>query len=119
MTVPRAKPMTHAESVAEGERILAQDMSQFDDWERVTTPVRNPNPPITIRMSPRLIEHLDRLATAQHRKRANLIQHVLWEYVMVQRGIAAPEAKKAAPKTAAMRAGSKNKTSPKPRAKAS
>jgi hypothetical protein len=40
-----------------------------------------PNPPISIRLSAPLIERLDRLAEKEHRKRSNLIQHILWEYV--------------------------------------
>lgn len=44
--------------------------------------VAAPNPPISVRMSAALLERLDRLASAQHRSRGNLIQHVLWEYVM-------------------------------------
>jgi predicted DNA-binding protein len=93
MTMPRVKRMTDAELFAEGERILAQDQSKFE-FERVKK-LPNPNPPITIRMMPSLIERLDRLATAQHRKRANLIQHVLWEYVFAQEGVTAgPKASK-------------------------
>jgi hypothetical protein len=41
----------------------------------------HPTAPISIRLSAPLLERLDRLAEAQHRKRSNLIQHVLWEYV--------------------------------------
>lgn len=44
-------------------------------------PNSNPNPPISIRMSEPLVERLDRIAAEQHRKRSNLIQHILWEYV--------------------------------------
>ena len=38
-------------------------------------------PPFSVRLSAQLLEALDRLAQAQHRKRGNLIQHILWEYV--------------------------------------
>ncbi len=41
----------------------------------------HPNPPISVRLSAPLLERLDRIAAAQHRKRGNLIQHALWEYV--------------------------------------
>lgn len=41
----------------------------------------NPNAPISIRLSAPLLERLDRLAEREHRKRSNLIQHILWEYV--------------------------------------
>jgi hypothetical protein len=44
-------------------------------------PNSNPNPAISIQMSEPLVERLDRIAEAQHRKRSNLIQHILWEYV--------------------------------------
>ena len=39
------------------------------------------NSPISIRLSAPLLERLDRLAEKEHRKRSNLIQHILWEYV--------------------------------------
>jgi hypothetical protein len=74
--------MTHAESIVEGERILAQDQSKFE-FERVTGQP-NPNPPLSIRLSSTLLERLDAIATTQHRKRSNLIQHILWEYVRAQ-----------------------------------
>jgi hypothetical protein len=38
-------------------------------------------PPISIRLSRPLLEALDRIAEREHRKRSNLIQHILWEYV--------------------------------------
>ncbi|MEA2689089.1 MAG: CopG-like 1 or ribbon-helix-helix domain, 5 [Candidatus Eremiobacteraeota bacterium] len=40
----------------------------------------HPNP-ISVRLSAPLLERLDRIAAAEHRKRGNLIQHVLWEFV--------------------------------------
>ncbi len=40
-----------------------------------------PNAPVSVRLSAPLLERLDRIAAAQHRKRGNLIQHVLWEFV--------------------------------------
>jgi hypothetical protein len=44
------------------------------------------NAPISIRLSAPLIERLERLAQDQHRKRSNLIQHILWEYVHAHGG---------------------------------
>ena len=41
----------------------------------------NPNSPTSLRLSAPLLERLDRIAELQHRKRSNLIQHILWEYV--------------------------------------
>lgn len=39
------------------------------------------NAPTSIRLSAPLLEAIDRLAAIEHRKRGNLIQHILWEYV--------------------------------------
>ncbi len=47
-----------------------------------TAPHSNPT---SIRLSAPLLEALDALANAQHRKRGNLIQHILWEYVHSQK----------------------------------
>ncbi len=47
----------------------------------IVTSAESPNTPISIRLSAPLLEQLDRLAETQHRKRSNLIQHILWEYV--------------------------------------
>ncbi len=41
----------------------------------------NPGTPTSLRLSAPLLERLDRIAELQHRKRSNLIQHILWEYV--------------------------------------
>jgi hypothetical protein len=43
-------------------------------------------PPISIRLSRPLLEALDRIAEREHRKRSNLIQHILWEYVHGESG---------------------------------
>jgi len=37
-----------------------------------------------VRLSAPLLEALDRLAQKEHRKRGNLIQHILWQYVQGQ-----------------------------------
>ena len=37
--------------------------------------------PFSVRLSAPLLERLEVLARRQHRKRGNLIQHILWEYV--------------------------------------
>jgi hypothetical protein len=43
---------------------------------------QSPGPsPVSIRLSRPLLEALDRMADSEHRKRSNLIQHILWEYV--------------------------------------
>ncbi len=53
---------------------------EVDPGPRITAP-----PPISIRISPPLLEALDRDAKLQHRSRSNLITHILWEYVHAQR----------------------------------
>src|SRR5664279_1567487 len=108
MTMPRAKRMTEAESIAEGERILAQDQSNFE-FERVRK-MPYPTPPTSLRLSAPLLEALERIAAAQHRKRAGLIQHVLWEYVQAHDPVFAREPE--APKAKAVAAHAGKKASP-------
>ena len=56
--------------------------SQADDIARaeIVKGMRSESP-TSVRLSSPLLEALDRLAKKQHRKRGNLIQHILWEYV--------------------------------------
>jgi metal-responsive CopG/Arc/MetJ family transcriptional regulator len=56
--------------------------SQADDIMRaeIVKGTRSESP-VSVRLSAPLLEALDRLAHAQHRKRGNLIQHILLEYV--------------------------------------
>ncbi len=96
-----------------GEEMLAKDQSEnIRPAERVKK-LPNPNSPITIRMSPNLVKRLDRLAKAQHRTRANLVQYVLWEHVSAQEGIVAGP-KPSQRKTAA-RAPARKKSTPRKR----
>jgi predicted DNA-binding protein len=77
MRSPRIRSLKPEDAVLAG--------SHVDAIRRATRvqgpPNSNPNSPISIRMSEPLVERLDRIAAAQHRKRSNLIQHILWEYV--------------------------------------
>lgn len=41
----------------------------------------NATQPLSFRASEPLVAALDRLAARDHRTRANLIQHILWDYV--------------------------------------
>jgi len=63
------------------ERELAR--SQADEIARaqIVRGSAKANQPISIRLSAPLLERLDRVAAKQDRKRGNLIQHILWEYV--------------------------------------
>jgi hypothetical protein len=56
--------------------------SQADDITRaeIVKGTRSESP-VSVRLSAPLLEALDRLSHEQHRKRGNLIQHILWEYV--------------------------------------
>ena len=85
--MPRVKHMTHAESIAEGERILAKDHSEAIASGESVRPKPYPTSPISLRLSAPLLESLERLAIKQHRKRAGLIQHILWEYVFAHEGV--------------------------------
>jgi hypothetical protein len=56
--------------------------SQADDVTRaeIVKGTRSESP-VSVRLSAPLLDALDRLSHEQHRKRGNLIQHILWEYV--------------------------------------
>lgn len=83
--MPTTKKVTREEMVARHED---PDYDFFegkgdDDIERVTVKGGSGRlPPISIRLSEPLLERLDRIAASEHRNRSNLIQHILWEYVM-------------------------------------
>jgi hypothetical protein len=57
--------MTDTELFAQGEEMLAKDQSENIRLGERVKKLPDPNPPITIRIMPSLIERLDRLATAQ------------------------------------------------------
>jgi hypothetical protein len=58
--------------------IVSRNAERADDFETVTV---KPPTPFSVRLSAPLLEALDALAQRQHRKRGNLIQHILWEYI--------------------------------------
>jgi hypothetical protein len=66
-----------AESDAELERSQPEEIARAERF----VGERSANAPISVRLSAPLLERLDRLAEAEHRKRGNLIQHILWQYV--------------------------------------
>jgi hypothetical protein len=63
------------------EAILAKSHADKIGETEIVHGVAYPNSPISVRLSAPLLERLDRIAAAQHRKRGNLIQHALWEFV--------------------------------------
>lgn len=56
---------SHADEIAQGEIVKGHRSES----------------PVSVRLSAPLLEALDRLAQKEHRKRGNLIQHILWEYI--------------------------------------
>lgn len=75
--------MTGARARNAGREKPNLDRSHADELRNAEIVRSAPHPaaPISIRLSAPLLERLERLAQAQHRKRSNLIQHILWEYV--------------------------------------
>jgi hypothetical protein len=59
--------------------IVSRNAEKADDFETVL--VSKSPTPISVRLTQPLLKALDGLAEQQHRKRGNLIQHILWEYV--------------------------------------
>jgi hypothetical protein len=75
MTGVRARISSRTKSTLD--RSHADELAQAE----IVRSAPHPSAPVSIRLSAPLLERLDRLAQAQHRKRSNLIQHILWEYV--------------------------------------
>jgi len=76
MAVVRKK--SPIEPDAEVARLRTEDIMNAE----LVVGVHSPSAPISVRLSPALLERLDRLAAAEHRTRGNLIQHILWEHVL-------------------------------------
>jgi predicted DNA-binding ribbon-helix-helix protein len=69
---------TETEHVRELERSQPEEIEKA---ERVVAEAGKGPAPISIRLSKPLLERLDRIAEREHRKRSNLIQYILWNYV--------------------------------------
>jgi hypothetical protein len=68
--------------VALAAAILAEDQSEhIARAEAVRGTPRGPAAGAPIRLSAPLLEALDRIAAREGRKRGNLVQHALWDYV--------------------------------------
>jgi hypothetical protein len=73
---------THAKSKAQvAEALLAGDRPEDIEQAEIVRGGSHISAPTSIRLSAPLLEAIDRLATQEHRKRGNMIQHILWEYV--------------------------------------
>ena len=66
------------EAIRNLERAGEQEIAESEVVVGYREPGSNP---FSVRLSAPLLESLERLAHQQHRKRGNLIQHILWEYV--------------------------------------
>ena len=64
------------------ERHERKDYDPFGDAELVRG---GSTQPVAFRASAPLLAALDRIAREEHRTRANLIQHVLWQYIRRRR----------------------------------
>ena len=71
-----ATKKTHAQM----ERDLSRSQSEDIARAEIVKGTRSESP-VSVRLSAPLLEALDHLAHKEHRKRGNLIQHILWEYV--------------------------------------
>jgi predicted DNA binding CopG/RHH family protein len=76
-----AAKRTSAELDADLERSQPEEIEQAE----LVHGQRSASAPISVRLSTPLLERLDRLAAAENRKRGNLIQHILWQYVKKHR----------------------------------
>lgn len=78
---------THtASEIERTERLLNEDQTAFlerGEFVRGEPATRAPGP-TSVRLSKPLLDAIDALAQTQDRKRGNLIQHILWEYVRAQ-----------------------------------
>lgn len=63
------------------EALLANDRPEDIEQAEIVHGGSHTNAPISIRLSAPLLEAIDRLAAGEHRKRGNMIQHILWEYI--------------------------------------
>ena len=74
----RTSGKTKAEAA---EALLAQDRPEDIEQGEIVRGGLLRNSPTSVRLSSPLLEAIDRLAASEHRKRGNMIQHILWEYV--------------------------------------
>jgi hypothetical protein len=63
------------------EALLAKDGSAEIKQAEIVRGASRMRTPTSLRLSAPLLEAIDRLAALEHRKRGNMIQHILWEYV--------------------------------------
>ena len=83
MKMTKAVP---ARRMSEEDAIRDLEKSQVSEIERAIpiTGQGKSAPPISIRLSPPLLRRLEEIAREEHRTRGNLIQRVLWEFVLAR-----------------------------------
>ena len=67
--------------VEAAEELLADDRPEDIEQAQIVHGEAGALFPTSIRLSAPLVESIDLLARAQHRKRSNMIQYILWEYI--------------------------------------
>lgn len=74
-------PTRTKNKIKAAEALLADDRPEDIERAEIVRGGSHTNAPTSIRLSAPLLEAIDRLAASEHRKRGNMIQHILWEYV--------------------------------------
>lgn len=74
-------PARTMKKIKAAKALLADDRPEDSERAEIVRGGSHTNAPTSIRLSAPLFESIDRLATREHRKRGNMIQHILWEYV--------------------------------------
>jgi hypothetical protein len=73
-----ATKKSEAEATADLEK---SQLEEIADAEIIVNRRSGSGAPFSVRLSPPLLDRLDQLARNQNRKRGNLIQTILWDYV--------------------------------------
>jgi hypothetical protein len=76
MTMPNT-----AKQLSREEMIERHEAADYDHFENAEVVRGGTTQPVAFRASAPLLAALDRIARDEHRTRAHLIQHVLWQYV--------------------------------------
>ncbi|MBC5809433.1 MAG: ribbon-helix-helix protein, CopG family [Candidatus Eremiobacteraeota bacterium] len=78
------KKKTDEEAIAELERSQPEKIAA---GERIRSAPPGSTELVSVRLSKELLARIDHIADLEHRKRSNLIRHVLWDFV-IARGFA-------------------------------
>ena len=67
------------------EMIKRHERGDYDPFAEAEVARGGSTQPVAFRASAPLLAALDRIARKEHRTRANLIQHILWQYIRGKR----------------------------------